>query len=484
MMVKNASEALSLQGRERALICMALLICSGPGGHLAPALAAEEKAQTGGASAQTAAPQGKASSSAGTVSFSIKLAPPNARVSLDGKPLALSAGRNGFRVGRIARGSHSLGLSAAGCSPRTLSIVAGSAAIVLEEKLEREGSPLVLEGFGGTGLRPKSVAFTPDGKLLILPLLSGRGADVLDAATLKKIGCLEPPLSYAKSEGFVESAYLASKNEIWVSQMHNSMIHVFDRASLAYKTSFKSGGSYPKVIAFGRGPAVGSAPARAASKAGTAGTATGPAAPRELAFVSNWVSEDVAVFDAETHELLKKVKIGSIPRGLALSPDGSSLYIASFGKGSIFRLSLANYELSVFWKADGGAKRHLVVDSVRNRLYATDMDRGSVFCFDLKTGKLLAETPIGTNPNSCVLGKDGRYLYSCTRGPNGADGYEKKGPLAGELVVIDTATFKVVYRQWGGNQPTGIDISPDGRKLVFTDFLDRRVELYSLEAPL
>jgi len=402
------------------------------------------------------------SAEAGSAILRLRLAPHAAAVFLDGRELALAEADNGARVARVPAGRHELLVAAEGYVAERRALEAAGKRLELEVKLERAGSPLRLKAMGDTGARPKSVAYTPDGKLLVVPLLSGPGADVLDAATLSRVGRLQPPLEYSRAEGFVESAYLASRDEIWVSQMHNSMIHVFDRASLAYKASFGSGGSYPKVIAF-----------------------SAPGAPGvERAFVSNWVSGEVSVFDAATHELLRRVKVGGTPRGLVPSPDGKCLYIACFGNGAIFRLDLGDYRLSSFWKADGGAKRHLVIDASRNRLYATDMGRDSLFAFDLASGSLLAEVRIGSNPNGCVLSGDGRFVFACTRGPNGAEGYEKPGPLAGELVAVDADRLKVAYRQWGGNQPTGIALSPDGASLVFTDFLDRRVELYSLLPPL
>ncbi len=106
------------------------------------------------------------------------------------------------------------------------------------------------------------------------------------------------------------------------------------------------------------------------------------------------------------------------------------------------------------------------------------MDRGSLFVLDAATEPLVAELDLGWNPNGCALSPDGRYIFAVTRGPNGAAGYERPGPLFGELVAVDAERLEVSWRQWGGNQPTGLAVSPDGRRIVFTDFLDRRVEAY------
>jgi YVTN family beta-propeller protein len=387
----------------------------------------------------------------GAVELGFRLAPPETRVFLGGEELRLRPGRNGVRFAALPPGRNELLLLADGYTARRIRVDARPGALV-EEKLERCGSPLALEAMGRTGARPKSVSFTPDGRWLVLPLLSGRGAEVLDAKSLVFVGSLEPPAAMGQVEGFVESAFFPARREIWVSQMHNSLIHVFDLDSFAYKESFPSGGSYPKVIA------------------------SSPDGAR--AYISNWVSEDVSIVDAATRKLVARVRTGGMPRGLAPSPDGRWLYIARFSDGAILRLDLASMRLETVYAPDGGAKRHLVLDPGRRRLYVTDMGRGSLFAFDTETWKVLAEIRLGPNPNGCALSPGGRWLFACTRGPDGEDGYERKGPVAGELLAIDAERLAVVARQWGGAQPTGLAVSPDGERVLFTDFLDHRVEAY------
>jgi YVTN family beta-propeller protein len=396
------------------------------------------------------------SAAGGLVRVSFKLSPPGAALFESAARLELAPGANGARVAALSPGLHLLAMSAEGCETRIFRVSVGPSGASAQEKLERSPSRLKLAGMARTGARPKSVAFTPDGRLIVAPLLSGRGADLIDAATLEKVGELEPPPAYAKAEGFVESAVVAPLREIWVSQMHNSTIHAFDLDSLAYKDSFPSGGSYPKVIA------------------------VSPDGSR--AYVTNWVSEDLSIIDTATRAVLAKVKLSGTPRGLAASSDGTRLYIARFAGGSILRLGLPDMKLETLYAADGGAKRHLVLDEARGRLYATDMARDSLFVLEAATGKLIKEVRLGPNPNTCALSPDGSTVYACTRGTNGAEGYEKEGPDAGELIAVDAESLEVAWRQWGGDQPTGLAVSPDGRRAVFSDFLDARLEAYDIAA--
>jgi YVTN family beta-propeller protein len=388
----------------------------------------------------------------------LKLAPPETALLVDGLPADAGPDARGWRSIRLVPGAHELILVAEGYIALRRSVILGAEPLLVECKLERAGSPLAFEATGATGGRPKSVAFTPDGARLVVPLLAGPGADVLDARSLELLGRLRPPPGYAGIEGFVECLFLTALREIWVSQMHTSTIHVFDLDGLAYKTSFPSGGEYPKVLA--------------ASIDGS------------RVFASDWVSEDLSVFDARSRTLKARIPLGGTPRGLAASPDGRYLYIARFVGGSILRLRLDDMFLDTLYPGDGGAKRHLVLDASGARLFATDLDRGSLFVIGTAKGDLIKEIGLGPNPNTCAISPDGRTIFACTRGPDGIDGYEYPGPLAGEIIAVDAESLEILARQWGGDQPTGLALSPDGKRLVFTDFLDDRVEAYRLDGPL
>ena len=51
----------------------------------------------------------------------------------------------------------------------------------------------------------------------------------------------------------------------------------------------------------------------------------------------------------------------------------------------------------------------------------------------------------------------------------------------GKIYLMDTETLQLADWQWGGDQPTGLDVAPYGEALAFTNFLDNTVERYQLE---
>jgi DNA-binding beta-propeller fold protein YncE len=162
-----------------------------------------------------------------------------------------------------------------------------------------------------------------------------------------------------------------------------------------------------------------------------------------------------------------------------VTPDGERLFVAGYDKGEIERITLATGESKVLLHT-GGAMRHLVGDSVNGLLYADDMLYGQVYVVDLATESVRKLAKTDKEPNTIDLSPDGKVLYVSNRGKNNPKSYYIPGPEWGSVLAIDTATGKILDAIVGGNQCTGLDVSPDGKLLAFSDFLDNRVRIYSI----
>ncbi|MBP5569308.1 MAG: YVTN family beta-propeller repeat-containing protein, partial [Treponema sp.] len=58
--------------------------------------------------------------------------------------------------------------------------------------------------------------------------------------------------------------------------------------------------------------------------------------------------------------------------------------------------------------------------------------------------------------------------------------YTKRSPQNGKIQIIDVKTIEIVETFEGGNQPTGLDVSSDGKYLCFSNFQDENIELYEI----
>jgi DNA-binding beta-propeller fold protein YncE len=125
----------------------------------------------------------------------------------------------------------------------------------------------------------------------------------------------------------------------------------------------------------------------------------------------------------------------------------------------------------------GGAHRHAVRLRTGKDVFAvSDMAKSRVYF--IENYKKVAETKVFSNPNTIVESPDGKYLYVSCRGHNNPKSFLIKGPDFGKVMVIDLSTRKVIEEIEGGNQPTGLDVSPDGKYVVSTDFLDHAMRVY------
>jgi YVTN family beta-propeller protein len=356
------------------------------------------------------------------------------------------------RVLSLAAGDHAIRLSAPGYHPRELTASLRSP-LTLEVKLEREGSRLVKRFDIPTGRQPKSVAFTPDGMFILCALLEGEGVQAIPADGTASRLTLAPPAPWAAKKGFVEMAFLAGRQELWVTQMTTGMVHVFSLPDFAWLASFPTGGSWPKFILV--------------------------SPDEKTAYVSNWESRDISVIDAAARAATARIPVGGVPRGLALSRDGRFLYVGLFDRGAVQKVDLAKRAVARTLTFGEGAMRHIVMHPTQDILYASDMLKGRILAIDAATDRLLAQIPADRNPNTIALSPDGRYLFVSSRGSNNPEDYAKKGPAFGTISCIDTETRAVVDWTWGKNQPTGLAVSPDGRTIVFTNFLDNEIEVYA-----
>jgi sugar lactone lactonase YvrE len=152
--------------------------------------------------------------------------------------------------------------------------------------------------------------------------------------------------------------------------------------------------------------------------------------------------------------------------------------VAGFGHGQLARIDLTSGESHTLLDT-GGALRHLVGDSRRGVLYADDMAKNAVYVVDMRNGQARKLAATGKKPNTIDLSPDGKVLYVSNRGENGRS-YYAPGPEWGSVLALDTRTGKAVDAIVGGNQTTGLDVSPDGRLLAFSDFLDNRVQIFEI----
>ena len=171
--------------------------------------------------------------------------------------------------------------------------------------------------------------------------------------------------------------------------------------------------------------------------------------------VTNWCTWDLSVVDTATLKETARVELGGrYPRGIAVSPDSSTAYVAIMGGTTILRVDLAGIlagkdddEVLEKLSTPGGGPRHLNLSPDGKYLYVTLNNDGRVAKVDARTGKVLRKATTGRAPRSSVLSPDGTALFVVN--------YESD-----TVSQVRTRDMKVLDSKSVDHHPIGITYNP------------------------
>jgi YVTN family beta-propeller protein len=147
------------------------------------------------------------------------------------------------------------------------------------------------------------------------------------------------------------------------------------------------------------------------------------------AYVTNFSDNTVSVIDLGTNTVTETIEVGRGPNGLAVRPDGAEVYVANLEEGTVS-----------------------IIDTSTNTVRQT-------------LTRELEEGNIGLRPQKVIFSPDGTRAYV-------------SNSLDFTVTIIDTATSNSINSLFVGvasfndviNEPNGLFISPNGRRLYVTLF--------------
>jgi YVTN family beta-propeller protein len=183
--------------------------------------------------------------------------------------------------------------------------------------------------------------------------------------------------------------------------------------------------------------------------------------------VTNERSGDLSVIDGPSRQVLATLPLGKRPRGLKISPDHKLLYVALSGspiappgtdestlppadKGAdgIGVVDLQSFRLVNVLRGVSDPEQ-LAVSADGTRLYIASEDTGQAVVMSAVSGEVLASMPVGGEPEGVTLSPDGRWVYMSSEEDH-------------QIAVIDTQTDKVVATLDVGLRPRFTEFSDDG----------------------
>jgi YVTN family beta-propeller protein len=205
------------------------------------------------------------------------------------------------------------------------------------------------------------------------------------------------------------------------------------------------------------------------------------------AYVSNEDEHTVTVIDTATNTAITTVPVGKRPRGILLSHDEKTLYVALSGlpkcPPSVPDEECEKLERDL--KADGIAAvdtKTLKVTKVYQAgsdpeqfdltpaglLFVANEDAATVTVLDMRTGTIVARVPVGKEPEGVRVSPSGNWVLVTNESDN-------------SISIIDPSSLKVVRSVTVGKRPRDIAFTPDGKTAYVSGEFDS--SLYRIHVP-
>ena len=125
--------------------------------------------------------------------------------------------------------------------------------------------------------------------------------------------------------------------------------------------------------------------------------------------VANWCSYTVSVISVEKNKLVKTIRIGRYPRGIAVNNDSTKAYFAEMGGNRIHVINLQDFTTSFI--PIGSNPRAIVLSPDNTTMYVTMNLSGRVATWNLVTNSAGKSVRTGEAARSLAISKDGSSLY-------------------------------------------------------------------------
>jgi hypothetical protein len=205
-------------------------------------------------------------------------------------------------------------------------------------------------------------------------------------------------------------------------------------------------------------------------------------ADKKILFVAQHTGNRIDFVDVATFTISGQVALPESPTGMALSKDGSTLYVTTGSDnkpmGSVYVIDIAQKNISDRYPA-GHYPRSPVLNSDGSVLYICNWFENVVSLYDIGSKKKTGSIPVVREPYSAALTPDGKYLVVANYLPVGRADLpllDTKATIGSSVSIINTLTKSVesnIELVNGSHSISDVCITDDGKYAYVTHVLAR-----------
>lgn len=232
------------------------------------------------------------------------------------------------------------------------------------------------------------------------------------------------------------------------------------------------------LAAVAAGLLIGAAPAQAAPGApdsladtipvGASPVAVAVSPDGSTVYVTNFNSDTVSVIDVAAGTETRTIPTGANPRGIAVSPDGSTLWVTNYGAGTVSEIDAASGTITRTITI-GTYPYAVVVSPDGSTVYASAVG-GGLGVIDAVSGTSFS-VPTGPGPQGLAVAPDGSTVYVAVS-------------VADAVWPLDTETNTFGPAIPVGDDPSHVAITPDGATMLVTNYASGTVSQIDLDTAI
>jgi YVTN family beta-propeller protein len=170
-----------------------------------------------------------------------------------------------------------------------------------------------------------------------------------------------------------------------------------------------------------------------------------------LAYFTEAFNGGVGITSTKTRTLDGFIPTGSIPTGVAFSPDGSRAYVANQFDNNVSVIDVATSQV-ITNISTGGLSTFAVQVSLDGSRLFIGTNGTTVFIVDTGNNQILTSAEVGAAPNAFVVAPDNRIIYVSSF-------------VGGTVTELDLFTGAVLRTFFVGGTPQGMAITRRGDRL-------------------
>lgn len=171
----------------------------------------------------------------------------------------------------------------------------------------------------------------------------------------------------------------------------------------------------------------------------------------DIVAISDEATHSIHLIDGATGAREGELKTGRRPRGMALSPDRRTLYVAASNANRIEAWDVASRRLIRSY-ASGTDPERFVVSPDGAMLYIANEDHAAVSFLDLRSGRIVREVKVGPEPEGMGVSPDGKLVVATSE-------------AASTVHFIDAATGRLLDSVMVGSRPRDVLFLKGGREI-------------------